>query len=543
MVRDVGIHHIGSLAIVQLVLSGIAHLDNVREDGKGYNGAMLSRLRAGWRRLRWKLTWSYTWVAALSFLTIETVLLALLMIALGFNPLQRDFQLYNDIVAPVLKDDIRPITMAHLRNQPVDSAALQADLEQILGLDPLKTSRSPFEMEQSASVFVLDAQQNLLASTPTYTTVPPDGRFFDPTLLTGDDSLVPLITAVFAGDTTLDQPYLHDTPDALYLLFVEPLVAEDSHLLGVEVVIIRTPTPATVLLLVMAVTVGGLAIFSLAAAMIGTLFGWRTARKLSGRLAHLSQVSAAWSQGNFGRQIEDDEADEIGELGDNLNQVAADLQTLLADKEKIAVLEERNRMARELHDTLAQGVAGLVLQLEAVKHHLNEGEVAESQLIVAEAGTQARDALREARAAIDDLRAEALFAPDFITAVTQQAQKFGNSNNLSVELDAQLPDSLLLPPATSLHARRALAEMLANVARHAEATTVCVELRLADGCLLISVVDDGVGFDVETAVRPGHYGIIGLKERARLTGGYFSIESAPESGTTALLRLPLEQTG
>jgi NarL family two-component system sensor histidine kinase YdfH len=200
-------------------------------------------------------------------------------------------------------------------------------------------------------------------------------------------------------------------------------------------------------------------------------------------------------------------------------------------------------MARELHDTLAQGVAGLVLQLEAVKHHLNEGEAAESQLIVAEASTQARDALRKARAAIDDLRAEALFAPDFIMGVTQQARKFSDSNNLLVELDAQLPNSLLLPPATSLHARRALAEMLANVARHAEATTVCVELRLTDGCLLISVIDDGMGFDVETAVRPGHYGIIGLKERARLTGGQFSIESAPESGTKALLRLPLEQTG
>jgi signal transduction histidine kinase len=336
---------------------------------------------------------------------------------------------------------------------------------------------------------------------------------------------------------------VQDTPDARYLVFVEPLLAENGRLLGVEIVIVHSPAPATVLLLVLGVIVGGLTIFSLAAAMIGTLFGWRTARKLSGRLSHLSQVSAAWSQGNFEWQIEDDEADEVGELGENLNQVAADLQTLLVDKEQIAVLEERNRMARELHDTLAQGVAGLVLQLEAVKHHLNEGEVAESQLIVAEASTQARDALRKARAAIDDLRAEALFAPDFITAVTLQAQKFSATNSIPVELDAQLPDSLLLPPATSLHARRALAEMLANVARHAEATTVCAELWLADGCLLIKVIDDGVGFDVETAVRPGHYGIIGLKERAQLTGGYFSIESGPESGTTALLRLPLEQTG
>ncbi len=527
---------------VLFALLGIVHLDNGLGNGNGYNGGMITRLRTRMSRLRWKLTWSYTWVAALSFLIIETLLLVLLMIALGFNPLQRDVAFYNDIVAPVLADDIRPITTAHLRNQPVDSAALQADLEQILGLDPLETSLSPFELEQSASVFVLDAQQNLLASTPQYTTVPADGRFFDPTRLTGDDILVPLLTAVYAGDTTLEQPYLHNTPDALYLVFAEPLLALNGELLGVEVAIIRTPTPATILLIVLVIIVGGLSIFSFAAAVMGTLFGWRTARNLSGRLAHLSQVSAAWSQGNFERQIEDDEADEIGELGDNLNQVAADLQTLLADKEQIAVLEERNRMARELHDTLAQGVAGLVLQMEAVKHHLSEGQVAESQQIVAEAGTQAREALRKARAAIDDLRTEALFGSDFITAVTQQTQKFSDTNNIPVKLDAQLPDSLLLLPATSLHARRALAEMLANVAQHAQATAVSVELRQADGYLLIQVRDDGQGFDVETAAHPGHYGIIGLKERAQLTDGHFSIESEPGSGTTAQLRLPLEQT-
>ena len=83
-------------------------------------------------------------------------------VALGFNPLRGDLEVFNTIVAPVIKDDIRPITMAHLRNQPVDSAALQADLEQILGNEPLTTSASPFEIDQFATVFVLDAQQNLI---------------------------------------------------------------------------------------------------------------------------------------------------------------------------------------------------------------------------------------------------------------------------------------------------------------------------------------------------------------------------------------------
>ena len=494
------------------------------------------------KRLRWKLTWSYTWVAAVTFLIIATVLLVLLMIVFGFNPLRGDLEVFNNIVAPVIKDDIRPITMAHLRNQPVNSAALQADLEQILGNEPLTTSGSPFEIEQFATVFVLDAQQNLLASTPQFTALPPDGRFFDPTHLTGDDNLVPLIEAAYAGDTSFDQPYSQVTPEALYLVFVERLPDEAGRLLGVQVVIARTPTPANIFLLVFGVVVGGLLIFTLFAAAVGTLFGWRTARGLSGRLLQLSYTTAAWGQGNFEHYIEDTEKDEIGELGRNLNRVATDLQTLLADKEKIAVLEERDRMARELHDTLAQGVSGLVLQLEAVKHYLETGEITESQMIISEAATQARDALRKARAAIDDLRAGALFAPEFVETIDQRAQRFRAATGIVYELDAQLPDNLLLPSTVSLHARRAVSEMLENVARHAEATTVQIRLHLADGCLLIEVEDDGMGFDADSAVRPGHYGIIGLKERARLTGGQFSIESGPGNGTSAQMRLPLENT-
>lgn len=500
----------------------------------------MKKLSSRFRRLQWKLTWSYTWVAALSFLIIESMLLVLAMIALGFNPLQGYRQLFSDAVAPVFVDDIQPITRAHLHNQPVDSANLQADLEQILGNEPLTTSSSPFEVEQFASVFVLDAQQNLLASTPQYAALPPDGRFFDPTLLTGDDSLLPLVTAAYTEDTSIEQPYSHLTSEALYLVFVNPLQDEDGRLLGVEVAILRAPTPSNVLILALSVVVGGLTVFSLAAALVGTLFGWRTARKFSKRLTHLSQVSAAWGQGDFVGQIQDNEADEIGELGENLNQVAAELQTLLKDKEQIAVLEERDRMARELHDTLAQGVSGLVLQLEAVGHHLEEGEISESQTIVTDARTQARGALHKARAVIDDLRTSTDLAPDFEKSIRRRVQEFNRTYGLACDLDIQLPSSLRLPPAISLHARRALTEMLTNVARHAQATNVEVLIHLEGNSLLIEVVDDGVGFEIDTAGGPGHYGILGLKERAQLTGGQFSFESAPQRGTAVRLRLPLE---
>ena len=502
----------------------------------------MSDLFSRFKRLRWKLTWSYTRVAAVTFLIIAALLLVLIMSELGINPFQGNLDVLNSIVEPVIKDDIQPITMAHLRNQPVDSDALQADLEQILENEPLTTSSSPFEIEQYASVFVLDAQQNLLASTPQFTMLSANGRFFDPTRLTNDDSLVSLIEEAYAGDSIFDQPYRVETSEALYLVFVERLQDEAGHLLGVQIVIARTPTPTTILLLVFGVVVGGLLVFTLSAAIVGTLFGWRMARGFSDRLTQLSNITAAWGQGNFERNIEDSEKDEIGELGQNLNHMAADLQNLLADKEKVAVLEERERMARELHDTLAQGVSGLVLQLEAVKHYLGTGEISESQTIISEATSQARDALRKARAVIDDLRAESLFASDFVEALAQRAQQFQADTGIAYELDARLPENLMLSSTISLHARRAVAEMLANVARHAKATTVTLRLHLVDDCLRIEVADDGVGFDMEVAMRPGHYGIIGLKERARLTGGLFSIESAPENGTTVQIHLPLENT-
>ena len=125
-----------------LALLGTARVGNGSDEWERYNNEMMTRLRARLRRLQWKLTWSYTWVAALSFLIVETMLLVLLMSVLGFNPLRRDIEVYNEIVAPILTDDIRPIILAHLRSQPVNAIALQADLEQILGLSLFETSFS-----------------------------------------------------------------------------------------------------------------------------------------------------------------------------------------------------------------------------------------------------------------------------------------------------------------------------------------------------------------------------------------------------------------
>jgi len=208
--------------------------------------------------------------------------------------------------------------------------------------------------------------------------------------------------------------------------------------------------------------------------------------------------------------------------------------------EALTLAAERQRMARELHDTLAQGLAGLLLQLEAADSHLDAGRAGRAQGIVQQAMARARATLAEARRAIDDLRARQLSAPDLAAAIRDEATHFSAATGIPCALDLTLPDTL--PPALCEHALRAVAEGLTNVARHAQAHQVEVRAAEAKDWLTIEVRDDGAGFDPEAALsRAGHYGLLGLRERARLAGGTLEIDSTPGAGARLTLRLPLKK--
>ena len=195
---------------------------------------------------------------------------------------------------------------------------------------------------------------------------------------------------------------------------------------------------------------------------------------------------------------------------------------------------ERQRMARALHDTLAQGLAGLILQLEGLEAHLEQGHPERVAQIAAQAKARARTTLAEARRAIDDLRAGS--STDALTVISQEVERFRQATGIDCRLT--LPTALPLPPDLADNVIRSVAEGLSNVARHARATQAWVQLDAADGGLRVEIGDDGCGFAVD-GIPAGHYGLVGLRERARLAGGALRIESAPGSGTTIHLRLPL----
>lgn len=208
------------------------------------------------------------------------------------------------------------------------------------------------------------------------------------------------------------------------------------------------------------------------------------------------------------------------ELAESLESANAKLAAYNAKIESLTLQNERQRMARELHDTLAQGVAGLVLQLEAVKAHLASNRTERAAAIVEQSITRARSTLAESRAAIDNLRAVPVNVAD---AVREQVDHFKQSTGVACDLDISVTENQLSPEIID-HAMNILSESLTNISRHAQASKLKVEFIIQNKTLELEVRDNGKGFDV-TQQAKGHYGLIGMHERARLMGGMLSIES------------------
>ena len=202
---------------------------------------------------------------------------------------------------------------------------------------------------------------------------------------------------------------------------------------------------------------------------------------------------------------------------------------------------ERQRMARELHDTLAQGLAGLILQLEAVKAHLVAEREERALEIVIQAMGRARTTLAAARSAIDDLRTETITPTDLQHALEEEIGRFTAATG--IPCTTQFFSLAPVPEAFGESIMRSVAEGLLNIARHAQASQVWVCVAQHDLELAIEVRDNGRGFDPTAVAQQGHYGLLGLRERARLLDGQFVLLTAPGEGTTFRLLLPVPTRG
>jgi signal transduction histidine kinase len=218
--------------------------------------------------------------------------------------------------------------------------------------------------------------------------------------------------------------------------------------------------------------------------------------------------------------------------------LAVQLSRLGAQSRQAAVLAERNRMAREIHDTLAQGFTGIVMQLEASESALDTARPDVARERLAKARELARSSLAEARRSVWALRPQALEQQPFVAAlrVAATALLAGTSATLSMDVDGPLG---YLPAELETDLLRVAQEAITNSVKHAAAQTVTVQLRDDGQRLELRVQDDGRGFD-GAAARPADgsgFGLTAMRERVERHGGRLVVHSEPGRGTTVVARV------
>jgi two-component system NarL family sensor kinase len=236
----------------------------------------------------------------------------------------------------------------------------------------------------------------------------------------------------------------------------------------------------------------------------------------------------------------------------NLLTTAAALVSLAVERTRLeaagvmaAAAEERNRLAREIHDTLAQGLAGVTMQLEVADSLAVRQTDERLSRAITRGLQQAQATLAQARRSVLDLRTtplEGRSLPEALRALltpTQDESTDGTEFRLEIDgFEAGTPD---LPESLEVGLYRIAQQALANVARHAGASRVTVRLAREPERVRLRIEDDGTGFN-PSKVPPGRFGLIGMSERARLLSGTLTVESTPHRGTAIDVIVPLAAT-
>ncbi len=290
--------------------------------------------------------------------------------------------------------------------------------------------------------------------------------------------------------------------------------------------------------------------------------GWLTPRRLLiilGVVSFLSLIIAAWTVMvsrknaalNFLIREREKAQHELQEAHDQLEERVKERTEQLkfqitarkeAEVQFKAVLTERTRLAQELHDTVEQTLTGIALQLDtAAKLHDHKPQNALTHLELARS-LMARSQL-EMRRSVWDLRRRAAEQFDLPSALQESFRQITQDTGLQIELKTRGAPRPL-PEVVEENLLRVGQEALTNVIKHASATRVAVELEFKSQQVVLQVNDNGRGFNPKNCVGPrdGHFGLLGMSERAKRVDGQFSVVSEPGKGTTVRIEIPISQT-
>lgn len=227
----------------------------------------------------------------------------------------------------------------------------------------------------------------------------------------------------------------------------------------------------------------------------------------------------------------------IQSLGDQI-AVAIENARLYDQSKDIAVLEERNRLARELHDSVTQSLYSLVLFTEGWKRMIKNNGLHKFEEYLSRTGEIAEQSLKEMRLLILELRPPALEQVGLIGALQKRLDAV--EQRLGISARVVMEDFIEIPAPVEEELYRIAQEALNNSLKHSKATKVTVRITTKDNNVILEVSDDGIGFELHAAERLGGMGLLNMNERAKRAGGSLYIQSEIGKGTTIQVVIPME---
>ena len=484
------------------------------------------------RRLQWKLTFSYTWI------TLTTLVLLMLTISVVDTELAAaNFSHLAVEGLQVRAAEVKP----YLSAASPDRAGIARWLQQGSTLTtPVVRSQMPLvnytvTMDDLAGfTAVVDQKGVVLASRG-----PGAVSTGTPLLRHLPQSATSALRAALSGQTNAGQLVAslpHDT-----VLVAYPVVGPAGRVEGALVAENPNPFPSQPVLLLNALENGVDVALPVAilAALIGTLFGFLTARGFSRRFQKLSFTVEEWGNGNFTALASDTSGDELGQLTRRLNLLAEQFQVLLSSQQQLATLEERHRLARDLHDSVKQQVFAISMLVNSAKRQLSL-DLGRAQTYLEETDTYVQHVQQELTTLVHALRPTALAEQGLVAAVSDLAAHWSQQSGIAsqVKIEGTFAPSLKVEEALF----RIAQEALTNSARHAQATQVELALTSEQDRYTLMVDDNGQGFDSATVQGKG-IGLRSMQERIHAVSGTLNVTSALGKGTRVTARCPAFELG
>ena len=418
---------------------------------------LIKRFTRPFRQLQGKLTLSYTLTSVVTFLLIEVTAIAIVLLFVSLN--------VSNIVLNNLKQEAPQAAPYFVHGSP-DSEALASWLHII---NPSVANQGPFNNHPTVFLTAVDPHGQVIASIGTHAVLP--GILIQTQLSTQNRANLRAVLTDRKGTMSTITQEADGT-----LLAITPIVGQEGNVQGALIMKIVRPDIFQLVSAFLQLIVVTVVIVTTIAAIAGMVFGYLTARGLTRRLKGLTTAADRWGRGDFSALAHDASEDELGYVARQFNRMAEQLQNLLQARQKLATLEERNRLARDLHDSVKQQIFAVAMQIGATKVLLKR-DVNAAEVRLNEAQKLVNQAQQELTSLIRELRPAALEGKGLV-----------------------------------------------------KATLVQIILTTTGETVTLSVADNGQGFDTARSEHPG-VGLLSMQERMRALGGDVEVESTPGKGT------------